>query len=889
MTSIGCNLRITAFCSKGKHTNLYSLKKKATYTKFGCLFVLGGRKYMEDYFSVAYQQSPDGSDLEFAYFGIFDGHGGNEASKFAKEHLMNHIVNLKGFWSDDDEDVKKAIREGFLSTHHAMWKDLDKWPKTNSGLPSTAGTTASIAFIRRGKIYIGHCGDSGIVLGKENSDGRNGWVSQPLTVDHKPESEEELSRITSVGGKVINKGGVHRVVWNRAKYGHKGPIRRSTPIDEIPFLAVARSLGDLWSYNPRNDEFVVSPEPDVSVVKIDSDTFKCLIFGTDGLWNMMSSADSVDIVRSAEMLNDANINDGNTNEWKNPSRCLVDEALDRWQSSRMRADNTSVVTIMLDRPNKKNMLKICRSPQTTLAESGFGDQSQSQSQVAEEGNHTMFDYSTSESYDLDEMPTLKRADATLGQKSDESGFYYDNTTAEYLPSYHPPTPGAEIPSTSSGYFGEPYSSMYQSNSSYCNQPTGVPRYEPSSFLHQQLSTNNPSPYLPDTYSLTKLETKTERLEGHHHIYGVTFIRQPPQPTPPAMPSYSHTPLTYQQPEMNVLPSLQPNLHDHHHNLQSNYNKFSMERYDYVPAEPSSSFVSNQNYEQKCPAEVDAESDSDDDDDEDDDDEDDDDGEEEDSLDLTISETMNEEVTESVVKVEENIADELIQINEISSSFNENDKTKTLNKTQLAEISKENNNNNNNNNNHSNNKENSVEKTLRSSVDKKSSRNVSQPTQNYRKIYVTRQMNRKTLPTSTNKNMAKEPSQRRISKRKVAKVMSEVKQPVTATVIRKMVNIVTLVTRNQQPPKNVVDVKSNVRILRNTKLSIPVVVNVVTQPNKSIPEQTASKVKVLIAKTLRSSKNIMKPSAPVIEKKPLLRKSRNQENTSMAKSKLRKIK
>ncbi|CAO1427595.1 unnamed protein product [Diamesa tonsa] len=590
MTSIGCNLRITAFCSKG------------------------GRKYMEDYFSVAYQQSPDGSDLEFAYFGIFDGHGGNEASKFAKEHLMNHIVNLKGFWSDDDEDVKKAIREGFLSTHHAMWKDLDKWPKTNSGLPSTAGTTASIAFIRRGKIYIGHCGDSGIVLGKENSDGRNGWVSQALTVDHKPESEEELSRITSVGGKVINKGGVHRVVWNRAKYGHKGPIRRSTPIDEIPFLAVARSLGDLWSYNPRNDEFVVSPEPDVSVVKIDSDTFKCLIFGTDGLWNMMSSADSVDIVRSAEMLNDANINDGNTNEWKNPSRCLVDEALDRWQSSRMRADNTSVVTIMLDRPNKKNMLKICRSPQTTLAEN-------------------------------------------------------------------------------------------------------------------------------------------------------------------------------------------------------------------------------------------AESDSDDDDDEDDEEDEDDDenGEEVESCDLTISETLIDEVTESVVKVEENIADELIQINEISSSFNENEKTKTL-KAQLAEISKENNNNNNN-------KENSVEKTLRSSVDKKSSRNVSQPTQNYRKIYVTRQMNRKTLPTSTNKNMAKETSQRRISKRKVAKVMSEVKQPVTATVIRKMVNIVTLVTRNQQPPK----------------------------------KQTASKVKVLIAKTLRSSKNIMKPSAPITEKKPLLRKSRNQENTSVAKSKLRKVK
>lgn len=68
------------------------------------------------------------------------------------------------------------------------------------------------------------------------------------------------------GGKVVVKSGVPRVVWNRPKIGHKGPIRRSTPIDEIPFLAVARSLGDLWSYNSALDEFVVSPDPDVSII-----------------------------------------------------------------------------------------------------------------------------------------------------------------------------------------------------------------------------------------------------------------------------------------------------------------------------------------------------------------------------------------------------------------------------------------------------------------------------------------------------------------------------------------------------------------------------------------------------------------------------------------------
>ena len=58
--SIGLNLRVTGHCNQG------------------------GRKYMEDVFSVAYQQTEDEMDLEYAFFGIFDGHGGKEAALFAK-------------------------------------------------------------------------------------------------------------------------------------------------------------------------------------------------------------------------------------------------------------------------------------------------------------------------------------------------------------------------------------------------------------------------------------------------------------------------------------------------------------------------------------------------------------------------------------------------------------------------------------------------------------------------------------------------------------------------------------------------------------------------------------------------------------------------------------
>lgn len=51
------------------------------------------------------------------------GHGGSEAATFAKENLINLIVNQKLFWSNDDQDVLRAIEEGYIATHYAMWRE----------------------------------------------------------------------------------------------------------------------------------------------------------------------------------------------------------------------------------------------------------------------------------------------------------------------------------------------------------------------------------------------------------------------------------------------------------------------------------------------------------------------------------------------------------------------------------------------------------------------------------------------------------------------------------------------------------------------------------------------------------------------------------------------
>lgn len=327
MAGIGVNLRVTGHCSQG------------------------GRKYMEDMFAVAYQQTVDMQDLEYAFCGIFDGHGGPQAAVYAKDHLLDAVVSQRNFWSDNDEDILRAIHDGFIATHYTMWKDVDKWPKTPQGLPSTSGTTATIAFIMKGKIYIGHVGDTCIVLGLQE-EGDTEWRAEPLTKDHKPENKQEMTRIQRAGGKVMTKSGVHRVVWNRPQIGHQGPVRRSTPMDEIPFLAVARSLGDFWSYNSQLDQFVVSPEPDVSVFTVDIKRHKCLIFGTDGLWNILSHSTAVSLVQRTESHNEKQ--NHKMANWLNPSKCLVDRAMEKWKTSNLRADNTSVVVLLLDPPGPPN-------------------------------------------------------------------------------------------------------------------------------------------------------------------------------------------------------------------------------------------------------------------------------------------------------------------------------------------------------------------------------------------------------------------------------------------------------------------------------------------------------------------------------------------------------
>jgi serine/threonine protein phosphatase PrpC len=59
--------------------------------------------------------------------------------------------------------------------------------------------------------------------------------------------------------------------------------------ETIPFLSIARSLGDYWSFVPETGQYAVSPAPDCSVRPIDLNRDKYLILISDGITNVLSS------------------------------------------------------------------------------------------------------------------------------------------------------------------------------------------------------------------------------------------------------------------------------------------------------------------------------------------------------------------------------------------------------------------------------------------------------------------------------------------------------------------------------------------------------------------------------------------------------------------------
>ncbi len=234
----------------------------------------------------------------FYALGIFDGHGnsGKEASNSASENFLKYFkdnqAKIQGFSTNTQKEgfMKKA----FVSAERKMIK---------SGIDyDNSGTCALILLIHNNICSIANVGNGRAVLCRKNQD----ITAIELSWDQTASRKDERKRISDKGAKIQKLN--YKGEW-------VGPLRIWKD-EEGPGISITRSLGDIKA---KKIGFISVPEIDHIILK---KTDKFIIVASDGLWEVMTSAEAVGFVLK------------NSDVWENDNRIaemLAREARNRWE------------------------------------------------------------------------------------------------------------------------------------------------------------------------------------------------------------------------------------------------------------------------------------------------------------------------------------------------------------------------------------------------------------------------------------------------------------------------------------------------------------------------------------------------------------------------------
>ncbi|CAA6663920.1 unnamed protein product [Spirodela intermedia] len=187
-------------------------------------------------------------DPKQAFFGVFDGHGGRAAVDYVSKNLGKNIVAaLEDLEQKGNGDPETAIVRGYLATDEGFLSQA-----------VGSGACAATVLLKDGELHVANAGDCRVVVT------RNG-VATELTTDHRPEREDERTRIENSGGLVSCHNGVWRVQGS---------------------LAISRAIGDI-----HLKDWIIS-KPETTKLELTSDC-EFLMIASDGLWEKVFAGENL--------------------------------------------------------------------------------------------------------------------------------------------------------------------------------------------------------------------------------------------------------------------------------------------------------------------------------------------------------------------------------------------------------------------------------------------------------------------------------------------------------------------------------------------------------------------------------------------------------------------
>ncbi|KAF3566684.1 hypothetical protein DY000_02019608 [Brassica cretica] len=225
------------------------------------------------------------------FVGVYDGHGGPEASRYISDHLFAHLMRVS---KERGVITEETIRAAFSATEEGFLRLVRRTFELKP-LIAAVGSCCLVGVIWKGTLLIANVGDSRAVLGSMSSnDSRsNKIVAEQLTSDHNAALEEVRQELRSLHPDdsriVVDKQGVWRI---------KGIIQVSRSIGDAYLKRPELSLGPSFPkfHLPEGlQRPVLSAEPCV-YTRVLQTSDKFVIFASDGLWEHVTNQQAVEIV-----------------------------------------------------------------------------------------------------------------------------------------------------------------------------------------------------------------------------------------------------------------------------------------------------------------------------------------------------------------------------------------------------------------------------------------------------------------------------------------------------------------------------------------------------------------------------------------------------------------
>ncbi|KAK6942877.1 PPM-type phosphatase-like domain [Dillenia turbinata] len=224
------------------------------------------------------------------FVGVYDGHGGPEASRFVNENLFN---NLKKFAFEHQGISENVIKKAFAATEDDFLSLVKKQWQSKPEIASV-GSCCLIGLICSGLLYVANAGDSRAVLGRVNNGIRRVTAVQ-LSEEHNACFESVREELRS-----LHPDDPQIVVLKHKVWRVKGLIQISRSIGDAYLKKAEFNREPLLSKFRLKESFsspILSSEPSVSVHKLQPED-QFVIFASDGLWDHLSNQEAVEIVQN---------------------------------------------------------------------------------------------------------------------------------------------------------------------------------------------------------------------------------------------------------------------------------------------------------------------------------------------------------------------------------------------------------------------------------------------------------------------------------------------------------------------------------------------------------------------------------------------------------------